>query len=74
MATFNLSVISDEITKDFGHALEVAAREFGLAIEERQLTEHIESGNQLARSRYTGRINPASMAGMKELLQRSGVM
>ena len=30
MATFNLSVISDEITNDFGHAVEVASREFGL--------------------------------------------
>ena len=28
--TFKLSVINDEITQDFGHAAEVAAREFGL--------------------------------------------
>src|SRR5690349_19447159 len=27
---FKLSVITDEITQDFGHALEVAAKEFGL--------------------------------------------
>src|SRR5690348_10861648 len=27
---FKLSVITDEITQDFGHALEIAAREFGL--------------------------------------------
>jgi sugar phosphate isomerase/epimerase len=30
MATFKLSVITDEITQDFGHALEVASKEFGL--------------------------------------------
>lgn len=30
MASFNLSVISDEISQDFAHACEVAAREFGL--------------------------------------------
>ena len=30
MATFKLSVFTDEITTDFGHALEVAAKEFGL--------------------------------------------
>lgn len=29
-ASFKLSVITDEITQDFGHALEVAAKEFGL--------------------------------------------
>jgi sugar phosphate isomerase/epimerase len=28
---FKLSVITDEITQDFGHALEIASREFGLA-------------------------------------------
>ena len=28
--TFKLSVINDEVTQDFGHAAEVAAREFGL--------------------------------------------
>jgi sugar phosphate isomerase/epimerase len=28
---FKLSVITDEITQDFGHALEVASKEFGLA-------------------------------------------
>lgn len=30
MSTFKLSVINDEITRDFGHACEVAAQEFGL--------------------------------------------
>lgn len=30
MATFTLSVLTDEISQDFGHACEVAAREFGL--------------------------------------------
>src|SRR5499427_8070962 len=30
MSTFNLSVINDEITQDFGRACEVAAQEFGL--------------------------------------------
>ncbi len=30
MATFKLSVINDEITQDFGRAVEVAAKEFGL--------------------------------------------
>jgi len=34
MATFKLSVIADEITTDFGRALEVAAKEFGLAFVE----------------------------------------
>jgi L-ribulose-5-phosphate 3-epimerase len=29
-ATFNVSVLSDEISQDFGRALEVAAKEFGL--------------------------------------------
>ncbi len=29
MPTFKLSVITDEISQDFGHALEVAAKEFG---------------------------------------------
>jgi len=28
---FKLSVITDEITQDFGHALEIASKEFGLA-------------------------------------------
>jgi sugar phosphate isomerase/epimerase len=32
--SFTLSVISDEISQDFGHALEVAAREFGLGFVE----------------------------------------
>ena len=27
---FWISVITDEITQDFGHALEIASREFGL--------------------------------------------
>ena len=31
MATFTLSVLTDEISQDFGHACEVAAHEFGLA-------------------------------------------
>ncbi len=31
MATFKLAVITDEITQDFGHALEVAAKEFSLS-------------------------------------------
>jgi L-ribulose-5-phosphate 3-epimerase len=31
MATFTLSVLTDEISQDFGHACEVAAREFGLS-------------------------------------------
>src|SRR5205085_5304680 len=31
---FKLSVITDEISQDFGHALEVAAREFGLGFVE----------------------------------------
>ena len=30
MATFNVSVLTDEISQDFEHACEVAAREFGL--------------------------------------------
>jgi sugar phosphate isomerase/epimerase len=30
MATFRISVLTDEISQDFGHACEVAAREFGL--------------------------------------------
>src|SRR5439155_25691908 len=30
MATFTLSVLTDEISQDFGHACEVAASEFGL--------------------------------------------
>jgi L-ribulose-5-phosphate 3-epimerase len=30
MATFNVSVLSDEISQDLGHALEVASKEFGL--------------------------------------------
>lgn len=34
MAKFKLSVITDEITNDFGHALEVASKEFGLAFVE----------------------------------------
>jgi sugar phosphate isomerase/epimerase len=34
MPTFKLSVITDEITQDFGHALEVAAKEFGLGLVE----------------------------------------
>lgn len=34
MATFKLSVITDEITNDFGHALEVASKEFGLGFVE----------------------------------------
>src|SRR5437764_2704585 len=29
-ATFKLSVLTDEISQDFGHACEVAAREFGV--------------------------------------------
>ncbi|HXU37475.1 MAG TPA: sugar phosphate isomerase/epimerase family protein [Blastocatellia bacterium] len=38
MAHFKLSVITDEITQDFGHAVEVAAREFGLGyVELREL-------------------------------------
>lgn len=37
-STFKLSVISDEITTDFGRALEIAAREFGLGqVEVREL-------------------------------------
>jgi len=28
---FRISVINDEITQDFGHACEVAAREFGMS-------------------------------------------
>jgi len=28
---FKLSIITDEISQDFGHALEVATKEFGLA-------------------------------------------
>ncbi len=31
---FGLSVITDEITQDFGHALEVASKEFGLGFVE----------------------------------------
>src|SRR5260370_31858020 len=31
---FKLSVITDEITQDFGHALEVAAKEFGVGFVE----------------------------------------
>jgi L-ribulose-5-phosphate 3-epimerase len=34
MAQFKLSVITDEITNDFGHALEVASREFHLSFVE----------------------------------------
>ncbi|MGA9767533.1 MAG: sugar phosphate isomerase/epimerase family protein [Blastocatellia bacterium] len=34
MAKFKLSVITDEITNDFGHALEVASKEFGLGFVE----------------------------------------
>jgi L-ribulose-5-phosphate 3-epimerase len=34
MPTFTLSVITDEITSDFGRALEVAAKEFGLGLVE----------------------------------------
>jgi L-ribulose-5-phosphate 3-epimerase len=34
MPTFKLSVLTDEITQDFGHALEVAAKEFGLGFVE----------------------------------------
>jgi sugar phosphate isomerase/epimerase len=30
MATFKLSVLTDEISQDFGHACEVASREFGM--------------------------------------------
>ena len=30
MATFNVSVLTDEISQDFEHACEIAAREFGL--------------------------------------------
>jgi sugar phosphate isomerase/epimerase len=38
MAHFKLSVITDEITQDFGHAVEVAAKEFGLGyVELREL-------------------------------------
>jgi L-ribulose-5-phosphate 3-epimerase len=38
MATFTLSVITDEITHDFGRALEVSAKEFGLGfVEVREL-------------------------------------
>ena len=33
-SVFQLSVISDEISQDFGHALEVAANEFGLGFVE----------------------------------------
>ena len=62
MATFNLSVISDEITKDFGHTVEVVAREFGLGY-----VDWRGAGTPEASTRQ-------SMAGMKELLQRSGVM
>jgi L-ribulose-5-phosphate 3-epimerase len=37
-STFKLSIITDEITQDFGHALEVAAKEFGLGyVELREL-------------------------------------
>src|SRR5690348_485683 len=36
--SFNLSVIADEISQDFGHALEVASKEFGLSyVELREL-------------------------------------
>ena len=28
--SFNLSVLTDEISQDFGHACEVAAKEFGM--------------------------------------------
>src|ERR1700746_3596018 len=31
---FQLSVITDEITQDFGHAVEVAAKEFGVGLVE----------------------------------------
>lgn len=34
MSTFSLSVITDEITTDFGQALEVAVKEFGLGLVE----------------------------------------
>ena len=34
MAKFKLSVITDEITNDFGHALEVASKEFRLSFVE----------------------------------------
>ena len=34
MPTFTLSVITDEITNDFGRALEVTAKEFGLGLVE----------------------------------------
>ncbi len=38
MSTFKISVITDEITNDFGHALEVAAKEFQLGfVEVREL-------------------------------------
>lgn len=38
MAHFKLSVITDEITQDFGHAVEVAAKDFGLGyVELREL-------------------------------------
>src|SRR5580765_7479957 len=30
MSSFNLSVLTDEISQDFGHACEVAAKEFGM--------------------------------------------
>ena len=29
-APFNLSILTDEISQDFGHACEVASREFGM--------------------------------------------
>ena len=32
MSTFNLSVLTDEISQDFGHACEVAAKEFGMGL------------------------------------------
>jgi len=31
-APFNLSILTDEISQDFGHACEVASREFGLGL------------------------------------------
>src|SRR5258708_2313469 len=38
MGHFKLSVITDEITQDFGHALEIASKEFGLGyVELREL-------------------------------------
>jgi len=30
MSTFNVSILTDEISQDFGHACEVASKEFGM--------------------------------------------